>query len=130
MLQGATLAVNQNFGRPLTGQVGQNIMGLSRATLGCGPAAGLSISFGIRTRKLPNGRRMRGLRAPEVLCALARAGRYESSRSGSHVQLRSASWPGLKVTVPFHGGRDIPLRTVLSVLEQSRLTAEEFEELL
>ncbi|MEK7806556.1 MAG: type II toxin-antitoxin system HicA family toxin [Chloroflexota bacterium] len=79
---------------------------------------------------MPNGRRLRGLRALEFIRALGRAGWYESSRSGSHVQLRNTQKPGLKVTVPFHRGREIPVRTVLSILQQSGLTPEEFEQLL
>ncbi|HZA22228.1 MAG TPA: type II toxin-antitoxin system HicA family toxin [Dehalococcoidia bacterium] len=79
---------------------------------------------------MPNGRRLRGLRATDILRALGRAGWYESSRSGSHIQLRNVDQPGLKVTVPFHRVRDIPVRTVLSILHQAGLTPEEFEELL
>ena len=79
---------------------------------------------------MPNGRRLRGLRATDILRALGRAGWYESSRSGSHVQLRNVQQPGLKVTIPVHGGREIPVRTVLSILAQADLAPEEFEGLL
>jgi predicted RNA binding protein YcfA (HicA-like mRNA interferase family) len=73
---------------------------------------------------------LRGLRAGQILRALGRAGWYESSRSGSHVQLRNIDESGRKITVPFHAGRDIPVKTVLSILRQAGISAEEFEQLL
>ena len=76
---------------------------------------------------MPNGRR---LRAVEILRALGRAGWYESSSSSGHVQLRNPDKPGLKVTIPFHRGREIPVRTVISILQQAELSADEFAELL
>jgi predicted RNA binding protein YcfA (HicA-like mRNA interferase family) len=38
--------------------------------------------------------------------------------------------PSVRITVPIHGGREIPVRTVYSIIKAAGLTVEEFERLL
>jgi predicted RNA binding protein YcfA (HicA-like mRNA interferase family) len=37
---------------------------------------------------------------------------------------------GVRITIPTHGGREVPIKTVRSIIKSAALTAEEFEELL
>ena len=79
---------------------------------------------------MPDGRRLRGLRWREVVRALGHAGWQESERSGKHLGVENPDKPGVKITIPIHGGKEIPVRTVLSIIRAAGLTADEFEELL
>jgi len=38
--------------------------------------------------------------------------------------------PGVRITIPIHGGRDMPVKTVLSIVKAAGLTVEEFEGLI
>ncbi len=69
------------------------------------------------------------VRGGEVITALQRAGFHLSHIRGSHHYLRKAEAPGL-VVVPVHGGRDLPLGTLRSILRQAGLSVEEFVRLL
>jgi len=44
--------------------------------------------------------------------------------------MEHADKPGVRITVPTHGGRDIPMKTVLSILKAAGLTVDDFERLL
>lgn len=65
-----------------------------------------------------------------ILRTLVRAGFYVHHQSGSHAQLRHASKPHLRVTVPRHDRFDLPRSVLRSILRQAELTVEEFLELL
>jgi predicted RNA binding protein YcfA (HicA-like mRNA interferase family) len=65
----------------------------------------------------------------KVLRALQKAGFYIHHTKGSHYYLKHADKPGLRVTVPYHSG-DLKRRTLMSIVEQSGFSIEEFLELL
>lgn len=65
-----------------------------------------------------------------MLRALRKAGWRETDRTGKHLGLRHASHPGLKVTIPVHGAKELKIKTLLSIIKQAQLTVEEFEEFL
>ena len=69
------------------------------------------------------------LRPAQVLKALQRKGFYVHHVKGSHYYLKHAQQPGLRVTIPFHG-TDLKRRTLLSIIEQSGFSVEEFLELV
>ncbi len=73
--------------------------------------------------------RLPSLKAREVLSALQRAGFYVDHVTGSHYILRHSEQAG-RVTVPYHGARDIKRSVLKTILEQARLTEEEFQQLL
>ena len=73
--------------------------------------------------------RMPSLKPAKVLRALERAGFFVHHTKGSHYFLKHPDKPGLRVTVPFHGG-DLKRRTLASVIDQAGFTVEEFLELL
>lgn len=73
--------------------------------------------------------RLPRVRGGEVIAALQRAGFQLSHIRGSHHYLRKPEMPSL-VVVPVHGGRDLPLGTLRSVLRQAGLSVEEFVQLL
>jgi len=79
---------------------------------------------------LPDGRRLRGLTGRRVIRALRKAGWSESECSGKHFALENPEKPGVRITIPIHGGRELPVKTVLSIIGQAGLTREEFEQLL
>ena len=68
---------------------------------------------------------MRPYSGREVVSSLAKAGFDQVAQRGSHVKLRSAD--GRTVIVPDH--REIARGTMRSILRQSGLTVEEFEDL-
>ena len=72
------------------------------------------------TRKVP------ALRPKKVIKALERFGFSIHHTSGSHYILKKEK---LRVTVPYHN-RDLKPRTLVSIIEQSGLTVEEFLDLL
>lgn len=61
---------------------------------------------------------------------MGRAGWYPSERSGKHFSMEHDERPGTRVTIPLHGGKDIPVKTVMAIIKQAGLTPEEFEGLL
>jgi len=69
------------------------------------------------------------LTAAKMLRALGRAGFYIHHTKGSHHILKHPDKPGLRVTLPFHGG-DLKRRTVASIVDQAGLSVEEFTRLL
>ena len=76
------------------------------------------------------GRKLAGLNGRRRVVALQRGG-FELVRiSGSHRVLRKPGLPASKVIVPVHGAKDVPVGTLLSIIKQSGLSADEFAELL
>lgn len=73
--------------------------------------------------------RLPSLKPAKVLRALERAGFFIHHTKGSHYFLKHPDKPGLRVTVPFHGG-DLKRRTFASIIDQAGFTVEEFLELL
>jgi predicted RNA binding protein YcfA (HicA-like mRNA interferase family) len=63
------------------------------------------------------------------LRALQRAGFYIHHNKGSHYYLKHPDKPGLRVGVPYHSG-DLKRRTLVSIIEQSGFSIEEFLDLL
>lgn len=73
--------------------------------------------------------RMPRVAAREVVAALKRGGWYVDDVRGSHHQLLHPDRPG-KVTVPVHGSRVLEPWVLKSVLNQARMTVDEFRDLL
>lgn len=65
----------------------------------------------------------------EVLRALQRAGFYIHHQSGSHARLFHETRAELRVTIPMHG-KDLPAKTLRSIIRQAGLSVEEFLDLL
>ncbi len=65
----------------------------------------------------------------EALRALRKAGWREVRRRGSHVMLRHESRPG-RVVVPLHAGAILKPKTLVSILEQAGIDADQFKGLL
>jgi predicted RNA binding protein YcfA (HicA-like mRNA interferase family) len=65
----------------------------------------------------------------KVIQKLKKAGFVESHQRGSHLYMKSGD--GMRfVTVPVHGGADIPVGTLYNiVVRQAGLTVEEFNNL-
>ncbi len=66
------------------------------------------------------------LKPREVILALEKAGLHQTRQRGSHVRLKKGN---LVVTVPMHPG-DLSQTVLRSILQQARLTPEEFLKLL
>ena len=66
----------------------------------------------------------------QVVQALKRAGWYFDHQRGSHVYLRHANFPKLRVMVPVHSGEIIKPKTLQSILQEAGLSATEFQEFL
>jgi predicted RNA binding protein YcfA (HicA-like mRNA interferase family) len=73
--------------------------------------------------------RLPRVRGGEVIAALQRGGFRLTHIRGSHHYLRKPEMAGL-VVVPVHGGRDLPIGTLHSILRQAGLSVEEFVRLL
>jgi predicted RNA binding protein YcfA (HicA-like mRNA interferase family) len=56
--------------------------------------------------------------ARQVIRRLTDEGWYEVRQSGSHKQFKHDEKPGL-VTVPVHGSKEIPKRTLASIFRQA-----------
>jgi predicted RNA binding protein YcfA (HicA-like mRNA interferase family) len=69
------------------------------------------------------------LRPTKVLRALERAGFYIHHTKGSHYYLKHPDKPQLRITLPMHNA-DLKRRTLLSIVDQSGFSLEEFLELL
>jgi predicted RNA binding protein YcfA (HicA-like mRNA interferase family) len=61
--------------------------------------------------------------------ALEKAGWTVLRQSGSHVQMKHPSRTG-RLTVPLHGRRSIPPKTLAAILSQAGLGADELRNLL
>jgi len=69
------------------------------------------------------------LRAREIVSILRKAGFIFVSQKGSHVKLKHHLDSGKVVTVPFHN-KDVPRRTLISILKQADVTLRDFLKLL
>jgi predicted RNA binding protein YcfA (HicA-like mRNA interferase family) len=65
----------------------------------------------------------------EALRALRKAGWREVRRRGSHVMLHHESRPG-RLVVPVHAGTILKPKTLLSILDQAGIDAEQLRGLL
>jgi predicted RNA binding protein YcfA (HicA-like mRNA interferase family) len=65
----------------------------------------------------------------DVLRALKRAGFFVHHATGSHYVLKHPQKAGLRVTLAWHN-RDLKRRTLMSIIEQSGCTIDEFVDLL
>ncbi len=74
-------------------------------------------------------RHLPALKPAKVIRALERAGFYIHHIKGSHHYLKHPDKPELRVTVPVHGS-DLKRRTLMSIVDQSGLSIEEFLDLL
>ncbi len=69
------------------------------------------------------------LKPKQVVQALKRAGFVVHHQTGSHARLVHGAISERKVTIPIHD-KDIPKGTLANIIRQSRLTIDEFLELL
>jgi predicted RNA binding protein YcfA (HicA-like mRNA interferase family) len=69
------------------------------------------------------------LRPAKVLRALQRAGFYIHHSKGSHHYLKHPDKPNIRITLPMHS-TDLKRRTLLSIVEQSGLSLEQFLDLI
>jgi predicted RNA binding protein YcfA (HicA-like mRNA interferase family) len=65
--------------------------------------------------------------AAQAAKALEKAGFHLARQSGSHRIYRSDA--GLRVTLPYHGSRILHPKVLKSILEDAKLTIEEFRRL-
>ncbi len=70
--------------------------------------------------------RLPALKSSDVIKALQRAGFVEHRQKGSHKIFKKGS---LRVTIPVHS-RDLKKGTLYSIIEQSKLTVDEFIDFL
>ena len=73
--------------------------------------------------------RLSRITGDDALRALRKAGWREVRRRGSHVILHHESRPG-RVVVPVHAGAILKPKTLLSILDQAGIDAEELRRLL
>jgi predicted RNA binding protein YcfA (HicA-like mRNA interferase family) len=64
----------------------------------------------------------------EMLRLLEKRGFFVHRSSGSHHVLKHPERPELRVVVPVHGNRDLPIGTLRSILRQADLTPEDLLE--
>jgi predicted RNA binding protein YcfA (HicA-like mRNA interferase family) len=69
------------------------------------------------------------LKGIEVLRILLKAGFYVHHQSGSHVRLFHTVRTELRVTIPIHN-KDLPEKTLKSILKQADISENEFLDLL
>jgi predicted RNA binding protein YcfA (HicA-like mRNA interferase family) len=74
-------------------------------------------------------RQLPAVKPAKILRALERAGFFIHHTKGSHYYLKHPRKPGVRVTVPCHSG-DLKRRTLMSIIEQSGFSIEEFLDLL
>lgn len=75
-------------------------------------------------------RRLPALTARQLIRALERADFFIERSSGSHHLLVHREDPRRRVTVAYHGSKDIPRGTLSSILRQAQLTVDELLALL
>lgn len=74
-------------------------------------------------------KRLPALKPAQVLRALQRGGFYVCRIRGSHHYLKHPDDPSLLICVPLHDG-DLKRGTLQSIIDQSRLSTEDFLNLL
>jgi predicted RNA binding protein YcfA (HicA-like mRNA interferase family) len=75
-------------------------------------------------------RRLPALTARQVIRALERAGFFIERSSGSHHLLVHRDDPRRRVTVAYHGSKDVARGTLSNILRQAQLTVDELLRLL
>ena len=73
--------------------------------------------------------RLGALKPRELLMALGRAGYFQVHQRGSHVILKHPHTK-IRISVPFHGGKDLPRPVVKKILREAGLTETELQDLL
>ena len=71
--------------------------------------------------------RLPRISAAEAVKALEKAGFQLARQSGSHRIYRNKA--GLRVTLPYHGSKILHPKVLKSILEDAKLTIEEFDDL-
>ncbi|MDD4151842.1 MAG: type II toxin-antitoxin system HicA family toxin [Candidatus Gracilibacteria bacterium] len=66
---------------------------------------------------------LKPIKPKEVLSKLEKLGFTISRQTGSHIVLKLE---GKTVILPFHGGKDIPIPTLKSVLKQAGINENQF----
>jgi predicted RNA binding protein YcfA (HicA-like mRNA interferase family) len=69
------------------------------------------------------------LNGREVLRVLLKAGFFVHHQSGSHARLFHSQRPELRITIPVHS-KDLPEKTLKSILKQADIREAEFLKLL
>jgi len=72
--------------------------------------------------------RLPRITAVEVIKAIKRAGFFLARQSGSYKIFKNEA--GKRVTVPYHKGKIIHLKVLLSILRDADLSVEKFNKLL
>lgn len=72
--------------------------------------------------------RLPRISAAEVVRVLEKAGFVLARQSGSHRIFKNAE--GLRVTVPYHSGKELHPKILKSIMRDADLTVNEFQELL
>jgi len=72
--------------------------------------------------------RLPRITAVEVIKVIKRAGFFLARQSGSHKIFKNEA--GKRVTVPYHKGKIIHLKVLLSILRDADLSVEKFNKLL
>jgi predicted RNA binding protein YcfA (HicA-like mRNA interferase family) len=67
--------------------------------------------------------------AARLISLLIKQGFYVVRQSGSHVQLRHIAQTSIRITIP-RGARDLPVKTLKSILVQARIPWAEFLKLI
>lgn len=65
-----------------------------------------------------------------VLRALLKAGFFIHHRKGSHVTLKHESDPGRRVVIPVHSKKSLGKGLMNAILKDTKLSIEQFKELL
>ncbi len=76
------------------------------------------------------GAKLPAANAKVVIRALERAGFVVARTSGSHHLLVHPADPARRVTVPYHGTRDLPRGLLRAIIRQAGFTIDEFADLL
>lgn len=69
------------------------------------------------------------IRPQKLLSVILKIGFKIIRQKGSHITLEHILYKARKVTVPMHN-KDLPIKTLLSILKQAKISLKEFLELL
>lgn len=69
------------------------------------------------------------IKASKLIPLLLRAGFRAIRQKGSHIQLEHIIEKTRKVTIPIHN-KDLPVKTLLSILKQAKISLDEFLKIL
>lgn len=68
------------------------------------------------------------IKAKELIRVLYKLGFFEHHRVGSHAQFKHPD--GRRITVTIHGGKDVKSGTLRGIIDDLKMTVEEFKKLL